>query len=122
MLKEFLSKGIAQKPYQGGDMFKRFKDKALESAVKLMQSEQAQKLVSSAEVQKAVLKAVKTGFKVKEDISNTRRVVVERLNIATGDDLVDLKRKLDHLERRVNHLKKENEHLREGSSKNTADG
>ena len=93
-------------------MFKRFKNKALEGAVKLMQSEQAQKIITSPDVQKAMFKAFETGFKVKEDITNTRKVVAKRLNIATGDDLVDLKRKLDHLERRVSHLKDENTQLR----------
>ena len=93
-------------------MFKRFKDKALEGAVKIMKSEQAQKIIASPDVQKAMFKAFETGFKVKEDITNTRKVVAKRLNIVTGDDLVDLKHKLDHLERRVTHLNEENTQLR----------
>jgi len=93
-------------------MFKQFKDKALQGAMKIMQSEQAQKVMSSPEVQKAMMKAVQTGFKVKEDIANTRKVLTKRLNIASGDDLANLKRKLDRLERKVSDLRDENENLR----------
>ncbi|MEO1271231.1 MAG: hypothetical protein AAFX99_24330, partial [Myxococcota bacterium] len=73
------------------------------------------------EVQKAMMKAVQTGFKVKEDIDNTRKVLAKRLNIATGDDLANLKRKLDRLERRVSDLREENEHLRAQQQNGTDD-
>ncbi len=94
-------------------MFKKLKDAALEGAMKAMGNDQVQKMVNSPEMQKIMFRALQTGMKVKNDVTDARRVLAERMNVATGDDLEDLKRKLDRLERKVQNLRDENETLKE---------
>lgn len=94
-------------------MLKKFKDKALEGAMKAMGNDQVQKVMSSPDVQKFVMRAFQTGMRVRSDIDDARRMVVKRMNVATGDDLENLKRTLDRLERKVQNLKDENETLKE---------
>lgn len=93
-------------------MIKSFKDKAMAGAAKLMQSQQAQKLMTSPEFQKVMMKAFQTGMKVKSDLDSTKRNLAKKMNVATEDDLVTLKRKLDRLERRVTSLRDENADLK----------
>ncbi len=94
-------------------MFKNLKDKAIDGAMKAMGNDQVQKVMNSPEFQQFMFRAFQTGMKVKSDVEEARKVVVKRMNVATGDDLEDLKRTLDRLERKVRDLKDENETLKE---------
>ena len=94
-------------------MFKKLKDKALENAMKAMGNDKVQQAMNSPEFQNFVMRAFQTGMKVKTDMDEVRQTLVKRMNVATGDDLEDLKRTLDLLERKVRDLKDENEDLKE---------
>ncbi len=94
-------------------MLKSLKDKAMSGAMKVMQSDKARKMMSSAEFQKVMMKAFETGFRVKQDLDSAKKTVARSLNVATGDDLADMKRTIDRLERKVRDLKSENESLRD---------
>lgn len=94
-------------------MFKKFKEKAFEGAMKAMGDERLQKVIGSPEVQKVMTRALATGLRMRSDFEEARRNIVNRMNVATGDDLEDLKLKLDRLERKVRDLRDENETLRE---------
>jgi polyhydroxyalkanoate synthesis regulator phasin len=93
-------------------MLKNLKEKALDGAMKVMQTDGAKKVMNSAEFQKMMMKAFQASFKVKQDLDEAKRTLAKRLNVATGDDLRDLKRTIDRLERRVKDLKRENEDLK----------
>lgn len=94
-------------------MWKKLKDRAVSGAMKVVSSDRARKVMDSEEFQSAVFRAVTTGMRVKRDLSEARKVLAKQLDVATGDDLADLKRELDRLERRVRDLKEENEDLRD---------
>jgi len=94
-------------------MFKKFKDKALENAMKAMGNDKVQQMMNSEDFQRFMLRAFQTGMSVKGDLDEVRKTLVKRMNVASGDDLEDLKRTLDRLERKVRDLKDENEDLKE---------
>ena len=94
-------------------MFKKFKDKALENAMKAMGNDKVQEVMSSPEFQSFMLRAFQTSMKVKNDVGEARKTIAKRMNVVTGDDLEDLKRNLDRLDRKVRDLKDENETLKE---------
>jgi hypothetical protein len=94
-------------------MWKKLKDRAVSGAMKVASSDRARKVMDSDEFQSAVFRAVTTGLRVKRDLAEARRVLAKQLDVATGDDLADLKRELDRLERRVRNLRDENDELRD---------
>lgn len=93
-------------------MFKDIKNKALALGMKAMDTEQAKKVMSSEDFQGFMMKALQTSFKVREDLNSAKKVVAQRLNVATEDDLKNLKRQIDRLERNVRNLSTENEKLK----------
>jgi hypothetical protein len=93
-------------------MLKDLKDKALANAMKAMQAEPVQKVMNSPEFQKTMFRALQTGMKLKTDVDEARKNVAKHLNVATNDDLEDLKRNIDRLERKVRDLKTENKDLK----------
>lgn len=93
-------------------MLKDLKDKALRLGMDAMDTDAAKKMMGSAEFQKVVMKAFQTSFKVRQDLNNAKKVVARRLNVATGDDLKEMKRTIDRLERRVKNLKDDNDRLK----------
>jgi len=93
-------------------MLKDLKDKALRLGMDAMDTDAAKKMMGSAEFQKVVMKAFQTSFKVRQDLNNAKKVVAKRLNVATGDDLKEMKRTIDRLERRVKNLKDDNDRLK----------
>ena len=95
-------------------MWKKLKDRAVSGAMKVVSSERARKVMDSEEFQSAVIRAVTTGMRVKRDLAEARRVLAKQLDVATGDDLADLKREIDRLERRVRDLREEAGDQRDG--------
>lgn len=93
-------------------MLKMLKEKALDGAMKVMQTDGAKKVMNSAEFQKMMTKAFQTTFKVKQDLDEAKRTLAKKLNVATDDDLQNLKRTIDRLQRRVKDLKDQNEELK----------
>jgi ubiquinone biosynthesis protein UbiJ len=85
-------------------MWKRLKDRATRGAMKVVNSERAKRVLNSEEFQDAVVRAVTTGLRVRRDLSEARRALAAQLEIATGDDLADLKRQLEALEERMETL------------------
>lgn len=102
-------------------MLKDLKDKALKMGMEAMDTDAARKLMGSPEFQKVVMKAFQTSFKVRQDLNNAKKVVARQLNVATGDDLKEMKRTIDRLERRVKNLKDENDKLKATMEKQDED-
>ena len=94
-------------------MINDMKKKALSLGMKAMDTDAAKKMMTSPEFQKVVMKALQTGVKVRQDLNNAKKVMARSLNVATGDDLKEMKRNIDRLERRVRNLKTENEKLKD---------
>lgn len=84
--------------------FKNLKSRAMDEAMKFMQSEKGQKIMSNPDVQKAMAWAFQTSFKVKNNVTTVKKSLAKKLAVATEDDLKDLKRTIDRLERRVKKM------------------
>ncbi len=80
------------------------KTRAMEGAMKFMQSDKGQKLMSNPDVQKAMSWAFQTSFKVKNNLDSAKKNLAKSFAVATEDDLKDMKRTLDRLERRVKKM------------------
>lgn len=93
-------------------MLKDLKNKALALGMKAMDTDAAKKVMSSDDFQSFAMKAMQTGFKVRQDLDSAKKMVAQRLNVATEDDLKSLKRQIDRLERNVRNLSNENEKLK----------
>lgn len=86
-----------------------WKDELLKAAMKVMQNPTAQKVVSSDQFQKAVSGAFKASFAIKSELDDKKADLARKMNLATGDDLRNMKRELDRLQRQVARMKKEKE-------------
>ena len=53
------------------------------------------------------MRAMTTGLRVKRDLAEARRALANQLEIATGDDLAELKREMERLEAQVEKLREE---------------
>ena len=89
-----------------------WKDDIFKTAMKVMQNPTAQRIMGNEKVQKALGNAFKAGFQVKTELDDRKSDLAKRLNLATGDDLRNMKRELDRLQRQVARLKKEKEEAR----------
>jgi polyhydroxyalkanoate synthesis regulator phasin len=83
------------------------KDDIMKAAMKALQNEKVQKFMSNEKVQKGMAEAFKAGYELKSQIDDTKQDVLESLNVATSDDLREMKRELDRLRRQVSRLEKE---------------
>lgn len=95
---------------------KEIKQRAMNGAMKLMQTDTAQKVMSKPEFQKAMAWAFQTSVKVKDNIEDTKKKLAKRFAVATEDDLKDLKRTIARLERKV---KKMDSKSKDGGSKSS---
>ncbi|MBA2662191.1 MAG: hypothetical protein H0U74_07835 [Bradymonadaceae bacterium] len=86
-----------------------WKDELLKTAVKAMQSDTAQKLMGNEKVQKGFAAAFKASYEIKTGLDEKKGDLARKFNLATKDDLREMKRELDRLRRQVTHLKKQNE-------------
>ena len=82
-------------------MWKNLTEKAIGGAIKALQSDRAQRVLNNKDLHNAVERAVETGSKLRDDLAQARRMLAKRLDVATGDDLAELKKNLDRLERKV---------------------
>lgn len=85
------------------------KNKAMQSAMEFMSSERGQKWMNDPRVQKAVGSAFQASVVARSQLDVARKQVAEALNLATEDDLRDMKRNLDRLERRLKRMQAEKE-------------
>ena len=80
------------------------KAKAMDGAMKFMQSDKGQKLMANPDIQKAIQWAFQTSFKVQSKVGQVKRDVAKKFAVATEDDLKELKRTMDRLERKVKKM------------------
>jgi len=71
------------------------KDKATEGAFRVAASEKARALFSHPRVRQMVSEATRMGQQVKRDVNSVKKALAARVDMATTDDLAELKRKLD---------------------------
>jgi polyhydroxyalkanoate synthesis regulator phasin len=86
-----------------------WKEELLKKGMKAMQSETAQKIMSNEKVQKGFAAAFKASYEIKNELDEKKSDFARRFNLATRDDLRDMKRELDRLRRQVSHLQKQKE-------------
>ncbi|TVR02907.1 MAG: hypothetical protein EA398_06640 [Deltaproteobacteria bacterium] len=79
----------------------KLKARALEKAMKIAQSDSAQQIMADERFQRAFAQVFESSMKARDSIEKTRRDLAHRFNLATEDDLRDMKRKLERLERRL---------------------
>jgi hypothetical protein len=82
----------------------KIKARAMEGAMKFMQSDKGQKIMSNPDVQKAMSWGFQTAFKVKNNVQQAKRGLAKSFAVATEDDLKEMKRTLERLERRVKKM------------------
>lgn len=82
-----------------------WKDEILKTAVKAMQSDTAQKLMSNEKLQRGFAAAFKASYDIKNGLDEKKSNLARKFDLATSDDLRDVKRELDRLRRQVTHLK-----------------
>lgn len=83
------------------------KDKAMQTAMRLMQNKRVQKAMQSPRLQQAVSRAIERGTSMKADFDELKRTMVDRLDLATEDDLRSMKVELERLQREMAQLKSE---------------
>lgn len=91
-----------------------WKEELLKKGMKAMQSETAQKIMGNEKVQKGFAAAFKAGYDLKHGIDEKKSDFAKRFNLATRDDLRDMKRELDRLRRQVSSLQKQKDNGDEG--------
>lgn len=87
------------------------KNKAMQAAMEFMSSERGQKLMNDPSVQRAVGSAFQASVAAKAQWDDAKKQVAGLFNLATEDDLRDMKRNLDRLERRLKRMQREKEEL-----------
>lgn len=80
------------------------KGRAMQEAMKFMQSDKGQKIMANPDVQKAMQWAFQTSFRMQNRITDTKKSLAKKFAVASEDDLKDLKRSLDRLERKVKKI------------------
>lgn len=80
------------------------KARAMQEAMKFMQSNKGQKVMANPDVQKAMQWAFQTSFKMQNKISGAKKSLAKKLAVANEDDLKELKRSMDRLERKVKRM------------------
>ncbi len=83
------------------------KDDLMEAAMKALQNPKIQEIMSNEKVQKGMAEVLKTSYELKSQLDETREEFARKLNLATSDDLRDMKRELDRLRRQVDRLKEQ---------------
>lgn len=89
------------------DAMSDLKDDIMKAAMKALQNEKVQKFMSNEKVQKGMAEAFKAGYELKSQLDETKQDVLDSLNLASTDDLREMKRELDRLRRQVSRLEKE---------------
>jgi hypothetical protein len=85
------------------------KDKAMQTAMRLMQNKRVQQAMQNPKVQRAFSEAIDRGARIKRDIEQLKRQMATRLDLATEDDLQSMKMELQKLQREMNQVKREKE-------------
>ena len=85
------------------------KDKAMQTAMRIMQNKRVQKAMQNPKVQRAFSEAIDRGARIKRDIEQLKRQMATRLDLATEDDLQSMKMELQRLQREMNQVKREKE-------------
>lgn len=77
----------------------------MQTAMRLMQNKRVQQAMQSPRLQQAVSRAIERGTSIKAEIDELKRTMVERLDLATEDDLRSMKLELERLQREMAQLK-----------------
>ena len=80
------------------------KTQLMSGAMKAMQSDTARKVMASPQFQNAMASALRTAFKVRNRVDNTKKSLASAFSVATTDEVRELRRSVDRLERRLFEL------------------
>lgn len=78
-----------------------FKDKAMQTAMRLMQNKKVQKAMENPKVQQVFSTAIDRSVKIQRDFRDIKQQFAAQLELATEDDLESMKMELQRLREEI---------------------